>query len=96
MKIPIYQIDAFTSEVFSGNPAAVCILDAWLDDELLQAIAGENNLSETAYLVQQQDGNSALMLVAARLRRIVGMRWGTRRYLYMDLLRELKREEVAA
>jgi PhzF family phenazine biosynthesis protein len=56
MKIPIYQVDAFTSEVFSGNPAAVCILDAWLDDEILQAIAAENNLSETAFLVRHQDG----------------------------------------
>lgn len=54
MKIPIYQVDAFTSSVFSGNPAAVCILDAWLDDSRLQSIAGENNLSETAFLVQNQ------------------------------------------
>jgi len=56
MKIPIYQVDAFTSEVFSGNPAAVCILDEWLDDRRLQSIAAENNLSETAYLVQNEDG----------------------------------------
>ncbi len=55
MKIPIYQVDAFTSSVFSGNPAAVCILDAWLDDSRLQSIAGENNLSETAFLVQNKD-----------------------------------------
>lgn len=51
MKIPIYQVDAFTSRVFSGNPAAVCPLEAWLPDPTLQAIAAENNLSETAYLV---------------------------------------------
>ena len=51
MKIPMYQVDAFTSAVFSGNPAAVCILDEWIDDSRLQAIAAENNLSETAYLV---------------------------------------------
>jgi PhzF family phenazine biosynthesis protein len=51
MKIPIYQVDAFTSTVFSGNPAAVCILDAWIDDRRLQSIAAENNLSETAFLV---------------------------------------------
>jgi len=56
MKIPIYQIDAFTSEVFSGNPAAVCILDTWIDDEQLQSIATENNLSETAFLVRNKDG----------------------------------------
>jgi PhzF family phenazine biosynthesis protein len=56
MKIPIYQIDAFTSAVFSGNPAAVCMLDAWIDDRRLQSIAAENNLSETAYLVQNENG----------------------------------------
>ncbi len=56
MKIPIYQVDAFTSEVFSGNPAAVCLLDAWIDDGKLQSIAAENNLSETAYLVQNENG----------------------------------------
>jgi len=51
MKIPIYQVDAFTGKVFGGNPAAVCILDSWLDEEVLQGIAAENNLSETAFLV---------------------------------------------
>jgi PhzF family phenazine biosynthesis protein len=56
MKIPIYQVDAFTSEVFSGNPAAVCLLDAWIDDARMQAIAAENNLSETAFLVQTDNG----------------------------------------
>jgi PhzF family phenazine biosynthesis protein len=56
MKIPIYQVDAFTSEVFSGNPAAVCLLDGWLDDKQLQSIAAENNLSETAFLVRRDDG----------------------------------------
>jgi PhzF family phenazine biosynthesis protein len=56
MRIPIYQVDAFASEVFSGNPAAVCMLDAWIDDNLLQSIATENNLSETAFLVQNDSG----------------------------------------
>ena len=51
MKIPLYHVDAFTGRLFGGNPAAVCPLDSWLDDELLQAIASENNLSETAYFV---------------------------------------------
>jgi hypothetical protein len=45
MKIPLYHVDAFTSEVFSGNPAAVCLLDRWHDDPILQAIAFENNIS---------------------------------------------------
>jgi len=56
MKIPIYQVDAFTLGPFSGNPAAVCPLDAWLDDETLQSIAAENNLSETAFIVACEDG----------------------------------------
>jgi PhzF family phenazine biosynthesis protein len=55
MQIPIYQVDAFTSTVFAGNPAAVCLLDTWLDDARLQAIGAENNLSETAFLVPRGD-----------------------------------------
>ena len=56
MKIPIYQIDAFTSEIFKGNPAAVCPLKEWLPDEVLQKIAFENNLSETAFFVYSDNG----------------------------------------
>lgn len=56
MRIPLYQIDAFASRVFAGNPAAVCPLDAWLDDACLQAIAEENNLSETAFFVPEGEG----------------------------------------
>lgn len=52
MKIPLYHVDAFTTEAFKGNPAAICPLDAWLDDRLLQSIAAENNLSETAFFVK--------------------------------------------
>lgn len=55
MKIPYYQIDAFTSSVFSGNPAGVCLLDEWPEDAILQSIAAENNLSETAFLVKEGD-----------------------------------------
>lgn len=53
MKIPIYQIDAFTKEQFKGNPAAVCPLDEWLADDLMQNIAMENNLPETAFFVKK-------------------------------------------
>ncbi len=55
MNIPIWQVDAFATKVFAGNPAAVCWLDDWLDDRTLQAVAAENNLSETAYLVSRGD-----------------------------------------
>lgn len=56
MRIPIYQVDAFTSRLFAGNPAAVCVLESWPPDELLRAIAAENNLSETAFLRACGDG----------------------------------------
>lgn len=55
MKLALFQIDAFTNRVFSGNPAAVCPLDAWLAEEQMQAIAAENNLSETAFVVRNSD-----------------------------------------
>lgn len=51
MELPIYQIDAFTAEIFRGNPAAVVPLQSWLSDDLLQNIAAENNLSETAFFI---------------------------------------------
>lgn len=51
MQAPLIQVDAFTQELFSGNPAAVCPLLEWPDDNLMQAIAAENNLSETAFIV---------------------------------------------
>ena len=55
MNIPIFQVDAFTDKMFSGNPAAVCLLEEWLTENQMQAIAAENNLSETAFLVPQGD-----------------------------------------
>jgi len=51
MRLPIYQVDAFTDQLFGGNPAAVCPLEGFLPDATMQAIAAENNLSETAFLV---------------------------------------------
>ena len=55
-ELPIYQIDAFSSELFGGNPAAVCPLTEWLDDAMMQSIAAENNLAETAFFVAEGDG----------------------------------------
>lgn len=55
MKITLYQIDAFTESVFEGNPAAVCILDNWIDAHLMQRISAENNLSETAFAVKKNN-----------------------------------------
>lgn len=56
MKLPLFQVDAFADGVFSGNPAAVCPLDAWLTEDVMQAIAAENNLSETAFFVRDGSG----------------------------------------
>ena len=55
MKLKLYQIDAFTNKLFGGNPAAICILETWIDDYLMQSIAMENNLSETAFAVKNKD-----------------------------------------
>jgi predicted PhzF superfamily epimerase YddE/YHI9 len=66
MKIPIFQVDAFTGDVFRGNPAAICPLEAWLEDGTMLAIAAENNLSETAFLVRKPSG--------------YGLRWFTPRH----------------
>ncbi len=56
MKLPIYQIDAFARRCFEGNPAAVVPLEEWLPDAAMQAIAGENNLAETAFFVREDGG----------------------------------------
>ena len=53
-----YVVDAFTDKVFSGNPAAICLLDKWLSDDMMLNIANENNLSETAFILKN---NSALI-----------------------------------
>jgi PhzF family phenazine biosynthesis protein len=56
MNIPMFQIDAFAGKIFSGNPAAVCPLKTWLDERIMQLIAQENNLSETAFFAPEQGG----------------------------------------
>lgn len=54
--IHLFQVDAFTDKLFHGNPAAICLLTEWFNDELLQAIAIENNLSETAFILEEDQG----------------------------------------
>ncbi|HME36971.1 MAG TPA: PhzF family phenazine biosynthesis protein [Candidatus Sulfotelmatobacter sp.] len=58
MRIPLFHVDAFASQPFTGNPAAVCPLGSWLDDELLRQVAAENNLSETAFFVPRHGHNN--------------------------------------
>ena len=57
MLFPIYTVDAFTDHIFGGNPAAVCPLETWLPDAIMQQLATENNLSETAFFVKREDGS---------------------------------------
>ncbi|MEN9225919.1 MAG: PhzF family phenazine biosynthesis protein [Thermostichus sp. HHBFW_bins_43] len=70
MRIPFFQVDAFTQVRFGGNPAAVCLLSEGLPDPLLQNIAAENNLSETAFLLPQGSGSQGAALQ-------YGLRWFT-------------------
>ncbi len=56
MKLPIYQVDAFTDKIFGGNPAAVCPLETWLPDNIMQQIALENSVAETAFFIPVSDG----------------------------------------
>jgi PhzF family phenazine biosynthesis protein len=62
MNIPFFQVDAFAERPLTGNPAAVMPLERWLDDDLMQAIAAENNLSETAFTVPSETGDSDYQL----------------------------------
>jgi PhzF family phenazine biosynthesis protein len=55
MKLPVYIVDAFTDKLFGGNPAAICPLHEWLPDKLMQSLAAENNLSETAFVIEEDD-----------------------------------------
>ncbi len=61
----MYQVDAFTEKLFGGNPAAVCILDKWLSDDLMQSIAAENNLAETAFIIKSDEGYDIRWLTPA-------------------------------
>jgi predicted PhzF superfamily epimerase YddE/YHI9 len=74
MRIPLYQVDAFTDKRFHGNPAAICPLDHWLPDAVLQAIAAENNLSETAFYVRGNGTHAS-----------GGNEWATSGGLHVDL-----------
>ena len=55
MKLPVYIADAFTDKLFGGNPAAVCPLQDWLPEKTMQSLATENNLSETAFIIEEDD-----------------------------------------
>src|SRR3954466_14451031 len=62
VRIPLFHVDAFTDQPFRGNPAAICFLDSWLDEDRLRKVAAENNVSETAFLVPAKDTRDAYEL----------------------------------
>lgn len=87
MRIPIYQIDAFTNEQFKGNPAAVCPLEEWIKDDLMQKIAAENNLSETAFFVKNGDEYELRWFTPKRGNRLVWTRYISNRLCNIYLSR---------
>lgn len=95
MPIPIYQVDAFASELFRGNPAAVCPLDRWLKDETLQAIAAENNLAETAYYVNENDRYRIRWFTPAVEVDLCGHATLAAAHVILDLRKEIAGPQVA-
>jgi predicted PhzF superfamily epimerase YddE/YHI9 len=92
MKIPLYQIDAFASGPFTGNPAAVCPLTEWLHDSVLHAIAAENNLSETAFFVRRGAERELRWFTPTTEVKLCGHATLASGYLVLDVLREEEQE----
>ena len=77
-----YVVDAFTEKVFSGNPAAICVMDSWLDDDLMMKITIENNLSETAFAVKENDKYKLRWFTPGGQIDLCGHRFNTKRSIY--------------
>ena len=75
MELPIFQVDAFSDRCFGGNPAAVCVVDEWPEDALMQAIAEENNLAETAFCTKEREVGERGMLQYAKARLRAAKAW---------------------
>lgn len=87
MRIPIFHVDAFASQTFRGNPAAVCLLDSWLDDEHLRKVAAENNLSATAFVVTPNQSFELRWFTVRREIRLCGHATLATAFLIFNLLR---------
>ena len=94
MLIPIYQVDAFASGPFQGNPAAICPLKQWLGDATLQAIAAENNLSETAYYVRENGRYRLRWFTPAVEVDLCGHATLAAAYVLLELRRETESSQV--
>ncbi len=86
MNLTLYQIDAFADKAFEGNPAAICPLDKWLPDELMQSIALENNLSETAFYVKTGEGYTIRWFTPTHEVELCGHATLAAAYVLFDLL----------
>lgn len=86
MKIPVFHVDAFTDQPFKGNPAAVCLLDSWLDDEGMRKVAAENNVSATAFLVPSKGGYAVRWFTGRSKIRLCGHATLASAYVVLNLL----------
>lgn len=93
MELTLYQIDAFANKPFEGNPAAICPLDEWLSDEIMQSIATENNLSETAYFVKNNNGYHIRWFTPAHEVNLCGHATLASAYVIFNIL-ESKEQEI--
>lgn len=92
MRVPLFHVDVFTAQAFRGNPAAVCFLDSWLDDQALQKVATENNLSATAFLVARGNSLSIRWFSPKREIRLCGhATLATAHLTFTEMSRELER-----
>jgi PhzF family phenazine biosynthesis protein len=95
MNVPIYQVDAFSSKLFGGNPAAVCPLDEWLPDATLQSIAAENNLAETAFYIKKNGKYHLRWFTPGVEVDLCGHATLATAYIMMDIRREIANGRVA-
>jgi len=93
MKLKIYQIDAFASKTFEGNPAAVCPLDSWIDDSLMQKIAAENNLSETVFFVKEDEHYHIRWFTTSSEENLCGHATLASAYVLFEIL-DYKKQEI--
>jgi predicted PhzF superfamily epimerase YddE/YHI9 len=92
---PLYQVDAFTSQLFAGNPAAVCPLDEWIPESLMQSIAAENNLSETAFIVAGSDAYAIRWFTPTSEIELCGHATLASGYVLLDHLKCVEGDRVA-
>ena len=94
MTLDIYQVDAFAEKVFEGNPAAICPLEEWIDEALMQNIAAENNLSETAFFIKKEDTYEIRWFTPTKEVNLCGHATLATAYVLFEFLNEARKEIV--